>query len=106
MEAKSEVFKSSLSRRIVSSVTASPLSFFRSGVWAAQTRSTSAASGRDWFHNQFVKQSAVVNQRFPHIFGASLPARSPYSGLVRLAIMFDDQRVIHGELRRLIFEIG
>jgi hypothetical protein len=56
--------------------------------------------------HQFLEKRPVMNHGLAQIFGAGLPARLTKRASMRRAIIFDNQRMIHGDIRRALFKIA
>jgi hypothetical protein len=59
-----------------------------------------------WLCNQLLKQSAVVNHRLAQIFGAGLPLRLKKCAPVRRTVIFENERMVHRDIRRSLFEVA
>jgi hypothetical protein len=59
-----------------------------------------------WLADQLFKKRAVMNHGLAQVFGAGLPAFLTKSALVGSTVIFEDQRMIHGDIRGTLFEIA
>src|ERR1700677_4949307 len=60
---------------------------------------------RLWLADQLLKKRSVVNHGLAQVFGTCLPPRLKKRALVGRTIIFENQRVIHGDICRTLFKV-
>jgi hypothetical protein len=61
---------------------------------------------RHWFTDQFLKQGPVVNHGLAQVFGVGLSPRLKNSALMGGTVVFENQGMIHGNVRGTLFKVS
>jgi hypothetical protein len=59
-----------------------------------------------WLADQLLKKRPVMNHGLPQVFGAGLPPRLTKRGLVGCTVIFENQWMIHRDIRRSLFKVA
>src|SRR6202030_3369309 len=59
-----------------------------------------------WLCNQLLKQRAVVNHSLTQIFYAGLPLRLKKRACVGCTVVFENERMVHRDIRGSLFEVS
>jgi hypothetical protein len=61
---------------------------------------------RLWLADQLLKKRPVMNHGLAQVFGAGLPPRLTKRALVGCTVIFENQWMIHGDIRRTLFKVA